>query len=164
MEKIKNMNLNDTNSNDEDMAKKYMEEWEEKEVEIKDNERLENKYENSNPIEYTDKINEYEDLLPLTSIPAKRLQKYGNSHENTLNQLTNQKIEKKQQRDYEKEIEKLKNENRKLELDNKQMKDFIKNLTSEMGPEEDIDLKRMLLLKSQIIQLKRQVLIIYYYY
>jgi len=53
-------------------------------------------------------------------------------------------------------MEILKNENMKLTNENKKIKLLLKDITSENG-KQNTDIKRLAILKSQIIQLKRQV-------
>jgi len=57
-----------------------------------------------------------------------------------------------------KKMEMLKNENIKLSNENIKIKQLLKDITSEDG-KQNTNIKRLAILKSQIIQLKRQVLL-----
>ncbi|ORX73501.1 hypothetical protein BCR32DRAFT_99361 [Anaeromyces robustus] len=96
--------------------------------------------------------NDFDDILPLTPIPEKRVKKYGQYDNEDLINLQDKEMLKK----IKKEMEYLKNENKMLLDENKKVKDLLKDITSENG-KQDTDLKRLAILKSQVIQLKRQV-------
>ncbi|OUM60248.1 hypothetical protein PIROE2DRAFT_14023, partial [Piromyces sp. E2] len=124
------------------------------EIYDKDNDFLDTKQEHD-PINKNVKTNDNDnsnDILPLTPIPEKRIKKYGQYDNLDIAYLHDKEIIKK----LKKEIEILKNENLKLTNENKKIKLLLKDITSENG-KQSTDIKRMAILKSQIIQLKRQV-------
>jgi len=98
-------------------------------------------------------VDDLDDILPLTPIPEKRIKKYGQYNDINFTNIHDKENLKK----LKKEMEILKNENKKLLNENKKIKQLLKELTSENG-NQNIDIKRIAIMKSQIIQLKRQVL------
>ncbi|ORX60169.1 hypothetical protein BCR36DRAFT_408528 [Piromyces finnis] len=98
------------------------------------------------------KDNNFIDILPLTSIPTKRMEKYKNYNNEDLANINDNEIIKK----LKNEMKILKSENIKLINENKKIKLLLKDITSENGKQET-NIKRLAILKSQIIQLKRQV-------